>query len=170
MIKSLVLSRSKYRHIAKTPIKLEQSYRVLPWHMDFNLHMNNASYLRVLEHSRWNYLLKSGWFATLFDKRINIVVAAVELTYIKELLLFKQFKITTEVQAWTEKYLYFEQKMMCGDVVYAHALFKIACVQNKRLLKVPDLYSTLGLDWPQENNAQFIERWNDLAQEKKQLT
>jgi YbgC/YbaW family acyl-CoA thioester hydrolase len=143
--------------------------RVWPHQIDFNLHMNNAKYLNVMEAARWTLFRHNGWFKHLFDKRINLVVASLEITFIRELNLFTGYEIHTKLTSWDEKYIYFEQRLMVKGKLYGHALVKMAGVRKSKRALTPEICEAVGIDFNQAEMKDAITRWSEMTQAKREL-
>ena len=68
------------------------------------MHMNNASYLRFAEYSRWRFFLGSGEF----DGSGYFLVAENNVQYLKPIGLFQRFTIATSIYSKGDKWLYFQ--------------------------------------------------------------
>ena len=143
--------------------------RVWPHQIDFNLHMNNAKYLNVMEAARWTLFRHNGWFKHLFDKRINLVVASLEITFIRELNLFTGYEIHTKLTSWDEKYIYFEQRLMVKGKLYGHALVKMAGVRKGKRALTPEICEAVGVNFNQAEMKDAITRWSEMTQAKREL-
>lgn len=143
--------------------------RVWPHQIDFNLHMNNAKYLNVMEAARWTLFRHNGWFKHLFEKRINLVVASLEITFIRELNLFTGYEIHTKLTSWDEKYIYFEQRLMVKGKLYGHALVKMAGVRKGKRALTPEICEAVSVDFNQAEMKDAITRWSEMTQAKREL-
>ncbi|MEM8594335.1 MAG: acyl-CoA thioesterase [Pseudomonadota bacterium] len=147
----------------------QRAYCVWPHRSDFNLHLNNAKYLSIMEHSRWCVFRKRGWFKSLFKARFAFVVAAYEIAYIRELPTFSRFTVTTKMLGWDEKYLYVEHKFIKKGVVCCHGLLKVAAVNSGRLVSSRDVCEVLGVSFDGSPDMAFIAPWKELSEEKRRL-
>lgn len=142
-------------------------HRVWPHQIDYNLHMNNAKYLTFLEAGRWTLFRDNGWFKHFFDKRLNLVVASLEITFIRELNLFTQFEVHTRLLSWDDKYLYFEQRIMVKGKLYGHALVKMAGVRKGKRALTPEICEAVGVEFDLVEKKPVIEHWSALTQAKR---
>ena len=62
--------------------------RVLPNDVDFNLHLNNARYLSVMDYGRIHLLARAGLLTPILKARWAPVVGAVWITYRRSLPLW----------------------------------------------------------------------------------
>ena len=142
--------------------------RVWPHVIDYNLHMNNAKYLTVLEKARWAHFRELGWFKKMLDSRINIVIGSLELTFIRELGFLQAYDIQTHILTWDEKYLYFEQKIFVKGKLHGHALFKFAGIRKGKRVMMPEMCDALGVDYAAAPRCPEIDHWNAMSQTKRE--
>ncbi|MEK9711527.1 MAG: thioesterase family protein [Thalassolituus sp.] len=143
------------------------AHRVMPHQIDYNLHMNNAKYLTMLEGARWKLFRDNGWFKHLFDKRINLVVASLEITFIRELNLFTKYEIHSHLVTWDEKYIYFEQRLMVKGKLAGHALVKMAGVRKGKRALTPEICEAVGVEFSQAESKEMIAHWSAMTQAKR---
>ena len=149
--------------------KHRQQFRVWPHLIDYNLHLNNAKYLYLFEKSRINFAIALRWSDLMVKNKISYAVAASEISFIKELPLFKTFTIETSIAGWNTKYLYLNQKIMINSNIYAVSYFKIAFVQKGKIFNTSSLFSLLNLDAKEEKKHPLIEPWNELSKSKQHM-
>ncbi len=89
--------------------------RVLPTDLDIYLHVNNGSYLQMMDVARTNYLADLGAFGKLGERGWYPVVAASTMTYRRSLRLGDRFEVATRVLGWDERVVYLEQLFSRGD-------------------------------------------------------
>ena len=75
----------------------ESHFRVLPWHLDLNFHVNNATYLNFCNQARLEYLSSAGLFKFLVKRKINPIIYKNEIQYRKSLQLFEKFSVKTRL-------------------------------------------------------------------------
>ncbi len=73
----------------------ESSFIVLPWHLDLNGHVNNATYLNFANKARIEFLAKHGLLKILIKNKVQSVIYKNEVLYKKPLNLFDTFQVTT---------------------------------------------------------------------------
>ena len=83
--------------------------RVLPADLDLYLHVNNGTYLQMMDVARTNYLADLGALAPLAERGWYPVVAASTMTYRRSLRLGERFEIATRGLGWGERGGYVEQ-------------------------------------------------------------
>ena len=83
--------------------------RVWPNDVDFNLHLNNARYLSVMDYGRIHLLARAGLLKPALKARWTPVVGAVWITYRRSLTLWARYRLATRLVCWDERWFYFEQ-------------------------------------------------------------
>lgn len=83
--------------------------RVGPGDLDLYLHVNNGSYLQMMDVARFNYIADVGGFRPLRERRWYPVVAASAMTYRRSLRLGDRIEITTRILGWDPRIVYLEQ-------------------------------------------------------------
>jgi acyl-CoA thioesterase FadM len=87
----------------KSPKKIalhkKESYHlfVMPWHLDLNLHMNNATYLHLCNQARLVYISKHGVVNLLLKEKLTPVITKMDISYHKSLRIFQRFIIESEL-------------------------------------------------------------------------
>lgn len=97
---------------------------VLPFDLDFNLHMNNSKYLRELDFGRYKLFIE-----LLFPskpKGRHFAMSAITIRYRQSMLLWQRFTIETRILCWKDDALYLEQRFVGAHdgFVFAIALIK----------------------------------------------
>jgi acyl-CoA thioesterase FadM len=128
----VVLRALRYRRGQFPP--LEEAvlhFTVLPHDLDFNLHMNNARYLGLMDLGRVDLLNRLGLLRLAFRGRWLPALGAVSIRYHRPLFLFQRLTLKTRVAAWDEKWFYVEQR-------FERAGKPIATAFAKGLIQGPD--------------------------------
>lgn len=95
--------------------------RVLPSDLDFYMHVNNGSYLQMMDVARTNWTAELGGMSKLRANGWYPVVAANTVRYRKSLLPWQKFEIHTRLLGWDGRMNYIEQDVVRGGVLYAQA-------------------------------------------------
>ena len=83
--------------------------RVRPLDLDLYLHVNNGTYLQMMDVARNNQIADLGMFPVSRRKGWAPVVAASTVKYRRSLQPFERFEITTRILGWDERVFYLEQ-------------------------------------------------------------
>ncbi|PZR53780.1 acyl-CoA thioesterase [Xylanimonas oleitrophica] len=123
--------------------------RVQPGDLDVLFHVNNGTYLQMMDVARWNYLADLDGFSRLNERRWYPVVAASTMKYKRSLQLRERFRITTRVLGWDPRVVYMEQVFTRGDQLCATG-WVAARFLSKSGERIPmsDVVALLGDDAP----------------------
>lgn len=166
LIKSATLSsftKPKYSFLDT----VSKTYRVLPQHIDFNIHINNAKYLEFFERGRWNHSVQTGSFNQLIRHGYNFIVAGIDIGYIRELKLFQSFSLETSYVGWDEKYFYLEQRCTVNGKIHSYALLKAVYTYKGRPVAPSKVFKVLNLKVNTIKMPEHMELWKNLANAKR---
>jgi acyl-CoA thioesterase FadM len=82
---------------------------VWPNDIDFNLHLNNARYLNIMDYARMHLLARTGLLEHVLRSRWQPMVGAVWITYRRSLPVFSSFWLSSRLVCWDERWFYMEQ-------------------------------------------------------------
>jgi YbgC/YbaW family acyl-CoA thioester hydrolase len=114
------------------------SFRVLPWHLDPNLHVNNAYYLNYCNRARLVFLAETGALKWLVKLRLNPILIKNDISYKKELRLFQKFIIKTKIEAVEKKMITLRHEFISNDKLMTTCL-STAKIIGKKNIDVPTL-------------------------------
>ncbi len=127
-------------------------YRLLivEHHVDSLGHVNNATYLALLEEARWDVITKNGYgFKEVQKERKGPVILDVMLKFQREITLREEIRITTELVDYPGKVGHLKQQIFKQDgTVAAEALFTFGFfdLQTRKLIEPNDAWKkALGL-------------------------
>ncbi|MBT9331774.1 thioesterase family protein [Paracidobacterium acidisoli] len=83
--------------------------RVRPLDIDFNLHLNNARYLSLMDYGRMHLIAAIGALDPALRARWMPLVGSIFITYRRSLNLFAPFTLASRILCWDEKWFYMEQ-------------------------------------------------------------
>ena len=69
--------------------------RVWPNDIDFNLHLNNARYLNLMDYGRTHLLARTGLLRPVLQARYAAMVGAGWVTYRRSLPVFAEFELAS---------------------------------------------------------------------------
>jgi len=99
--------------------------RVLPWDIDFNLHLNNSRYLSYMDYGRIRLLARLGLLTNFFSRRHTGLVGSVDVTYRRSLNFGVPFTMHTRIACWDAKWIYIEQRFTGRQGLATHAWVKM---------------------------------------------
>ena len=140
--------------------------RVLPNDIDFNLHLNNARYLNLMDYARTHMLARSRLLEHIIRSRWQPLVGAVWITYRRSLPLFSVFTLTTRMVCWDERWFYIEQTFSGSKGLAAVGWVKGILRDGKGSVDPQSAIEGIvpGLVSPPVPEA--IATWNELTREK----
>lgn len=134
--------------------------------LDLNWHLNNARYLTYMDAARVEHGIHTGLLA-VFPRKMNFIVANVEISYIRSLLPRQKFTVASRIVCWDERYYYMEYRFEVGEQVYAIAHARLVFMKGpKRLDANVVLADILGLEQSPEVPA-VIKHWQDTLAAKR---
>jgi acyl-CoA thioesterase FadM len=83
--------------------------RVWPNDIDFNLHLNNARHLSLMDYGRFHLLARGGLLTPILKARWMPVVGDIWMTYRRSLPLWAPFELSSRLTSWDERWFYMEQ-------------------------------------------------------------
>ncbi len=102
----------------------EVACRVLPWDIDYNLHLNNSRYLSYMDYARIRLLARLGLLNNFFSRKHTGLVGSVDVTYRRSLNFGVRFTIQTRMACWDDKWFYMEQIFRGPTGLATHAWVK----------------------------------------------
>jgi YbgC/YbaW family acyl-CoA thioester hydrolase len=120
-------------------------------HLDSYGHVNNATYLTLLEEARWEVITKNGYgYSEVHRTGQGPVILEVNLKFMKELRLREEITITTEVVEYTGKIGRLKQQMIkpdgavASEAIFVFGLFDLR--ERKMIEATPAWKKALGLE------------------------
>lgn len=113
-------------------------------------HVNNATYLRMMEDARWDLITGRGYgLKRIRETGQGPVILEVNLKYMRELRLRETIKITTEMLDYDGKVGRMKQQMIkADDAVAAEAVFVFGLFdlkERKLVDPTPEWKNAIGL-------------------------
>jgi len=135
-----------------TPVS--RSYRVLPHDMGFRDHLPNYRYLSFVELNvtawLYNILKKNG----LGGLSMDWIISMQEMVYLKQIKFLSKMTVTSTLEGWDEKYVYFQHHFYVKNTLMAVGLTKFV-LMNKKGKRLP---SSIGMQG--EHLTEVINTWN----------
>ena len=131
-----------------------KSYRVLPHDMGFRNHLPNYRYLSFIEINvtAWLYkILKQNGLGGL---SMDWIISMQEMVYLKEIKFLNKMTVTSTLEGWDEKYVYFQHHFYVKDTLMAIGLTKFVLF-NKKGKHLP---ASIGMQG--EHLTEVIKTWN----------
>lgn len=102
--------------------------------IDFNMHMNQASYATVAEFGRTDWVFRSGLLRRLWQTRCKPVVAEQRLVYRRELKPGQRYDIDTRATGFDGRLLQVDSVLRVEDRVHAVVYAKLITIGPRGVL------------------------------------
>ena len=145
-------------------------YRVKPWDLDANVHMNNVKYLKYLEKGRVEHMIHTPYFTKLYRRKIHSLIVNTEVSYIKSLLPFQRFSVSTRISSWDDKYVYYDQRVESQGELYAAAVVRMVLMANGKKASPLEVFNKIWPDTRVPALPMSARKLNELVQAQRQET
>jgi acyl-CoA thioesterase FadM len=134
--------------------------RVWPIDLDFNVHMNNARYLSVMDLGRVDWIIRSGAWKLMKREGMAPVVGGAMVRYRRSLLPFQRYELRTRLLGWDERWIYVEQAMVRQDGLACVAVQRAGFTKGGRLVTPKELADKLNYRGPDIAAPAWVAAWN----------
>ncbi len=113
---------------------------ILEKHLDMLGHMNNATYLTLLEEARWDLVTKNGFgLPTIIATGMGPTILEINIRYLKEIRLRETITIETQLVSFREKIGKITQRMRRGEEICctAELTFGMLDLKQRKLVFPP---------------------------------
>ena len=131
-----------------------RSYRILPHDMGFRNHLPNYRYLSFIE------LNVTGWLYKILKKNqlgglsMDWIISMQEMVYLKEIKFLSKMTVSSTLEGWDEKYVYFQHHFYVKNTLMAIGLTKFV-LMNKEGKQSPAVLGMQG-----KHLTEVIKTWN----------
>jgi acyl-CoA thioesterase FadM len=139
---------------------------VWPQDIDFNLHMNNARYLSVMDYARMHLLARSRLLEHVIRSRWQPIVGAVWMTYRRSLPLLSAFTIASRLVCWDDRWFYIEQRFAASKGLAALGWVKGMLRDARGSINPQEALERIAPDVVSPPMPDTIAQWNELTKEK----
>lgn len=124
-------------------------YIILERHLDTFGHVNNATYLQILEEARWEFITARGFgMKKIKDTGLGPTILECNIKFMKELRLRQNIVIETQTQSYDRKIGVLKQVMrneageVCAEAIFTIGLFDTK--ERKLVLPTPEWLYAVG--------------------------
>lgn len=139
---------------------------VWPQDIDFNLHMNNARYLSVMDYARMHLLARSRLLEHVVRSRWQPIVGAVWMTYRRSLPLLSAFAIASRLLCWDDRWFYIEQRFTGCEGLAAVGWVKGMLRDARGSVNPQEVLERIAPGVVSPPMPDTIAQWNELTREK----
>ncbi|WP_211193782.1 acyl-CoA thioesterase [Pyxidicoccus fallax] len=122
--------------------------RIWPSDLDIWAHVNNGRYLTLMDHGRLDHGLRTGLLPAMFKRRCRPLLGGVSVQYRREVRAFERCTLVTQVAAWDEKWLYYEQRLERRGELCARAVVRAVLKIGRETLPPAELLADVGVHSP----------------------
>lgn len=156
----------------------ELDFRVWPFDIDLNIHMNNGRYLSIMDLGRMDLLMRLGLTRHIFKNKWMPVLASAKIRYRIPLMPFQKFRLESRVAWWDDKWFYMEQRFIIVDGPKKNAVAAIAFVKGsfydrkeKATVPTSDIQSLMHMPIDQTpEKPSYIDSWMTAEEDMRLLT
>ena len=127
----------------------EYPLKIREGHLDTFGHMNNATYLQILEEARWDILNQNGYGLDYIRKSgMGPTILEVTLRFKRELKVLQKVTIRSQLKSYEGKVAVFEQLILndagetCCEAIFKFGLFDTT--SRRLVLPTPEWSKALG--------------------------
>lgn len=142
--------------------------RVWPHDIDFNMHMNNARFLSIMDYGRMHLLARAHILSHIIRSRWTPLVGAVWMTYRRSLPLFAHFTLASRMMCWDDRWFYIEQSFTCCEGLAALGWVKGLLRSPEGNLDPQIVIEAVSPGAVSPPMPEPIAMWNELTREKLQ--
>lgn len=119
-------------------------------HLDTFAHVNNATYLTLLEEARWDLLTQNDFgLKKIQETGMGPTILEIKLQFLKELRLREEITIETHLISYEKKIAKLAQKILrqnevCCEAEIVFGLFDLR--QRKLILPTPEWLNAVGFN------------------------
>ena len=144
--------------------------RVWPNDIDFNLHLNNARYLSIMDFGRMHLLARTRILEHVIRSRWTPLVGAVWMTYRRSLPVFARFTLASRMVCWDQRWFYIEQTFTGSSGLAAMGWVKGLLRSPQGNLDPQNVLEAVSPGAVSPPMPESIATWNELTREKLQST
>lgn len=112
--------------------------------IDIALHVNNGMYLSLMDLGRFDLMIRSGVWAQMRRRGWSPVVNAETITFRRSLQLGQRYTVETRIVGFDERAIYFEQRMVHDDEIYARAHIATRLLGSGGPVSNEEIFEALG--------------------------
>lgn len=149
LIKVLIKYFFNYQKLNFTDVCISK-FRVSPFDLDINMHMNNGRYFTIMDLGRLDLLLQMGYLKRLIKLGYYPVILSESMVFQRSLQCFAAYEIHSQIVGWDKKFFYLCQKFVQNNEVVASAHVR-ACFKQKKqrgIIDTPTVFSVFNLNMP----------------------
>lgn len=158
----LLLLTYRFRPRCEIMGPARKPFIVWPPDLDVLWHVNNGTYLSMLDVARVDLMLRSGMAKRLQRAGYYPVVAAETIRFRRSLRLFERFEVETKVAGWDEKAVIIHHRFWRREELVAEAFVRARFLARKGgTVSTRELLELLSWREPSPELPAWIAAWNE---------
>jgi acyl-CoA thioesterase FadM len=149
--------------ITRVDQEVELRFRVSPFDLDYNLHMNNAKYLVAMEVVRLAAMKRTGMLRRAVREKWELANAAQQVVFFEPLRLFDRYTVSCGALWADDDWLWLKQHVRKQGRLAATGLFKLRIKQGRAVLSPRRLLEELRLGAFTGARPEEIGRWEEVG-------
>ncbi|HBC56680.1 MAG TPA: hypothetical protein DCZ03_05890 [Gammaproteobacteria bacterium] len=126
---------------------VELKMRVMPWHCDPNMHINNGKYLSIMDLGRGQLFVRHGLMKKIMRHKFKVVVGAAHILYRRSIPIGRRFTLRSQFIGVNERFIVLQQGFIYGTQIAALAYVNVAFSANSGLVTPSDVCAALEIDF-----------------------
>lgn len=140
-------------------------FRVMPPDLDYNIHMNNARYLSLMDVGRVDLIVRTRMWRAMWQNRWQAVIAGSIVRYRRPLKPFQRMELTSRLIGWDDKWFYIDHRIAAGAVLACQAVMRGAFLDARGMLAPVVLAQAMGVSTVAPALPGWIGAWHDADRE-----
>ncbi|GAA0569253.1 thioesterase family protein [Rhizomicrobium electricum] len=120
------------------------AFHVLPNDLDYNVHMNNARYLALMDVGRVDLILRTGLWRAMWHHHWQAVIAGCIVRYRRPLRPFQRMELVSRLIGWDERWFYIEHRIAAGAVLACQSMIRGAFLGSEGMVAPAEMADALG--------------------------
>lgn len=137
------------------------AFRVLPGDLDYNIHMNNARYLALMDVGRVDLILRTSMWRVMWQHHWSAVLAGSLVRYRRSLKPFQRLDLKSQLIGWDEKWFYIEHRIESDGVLACQAIVRGAFLSADGLVLPARLAVAVGYAGASPDLPGWAQPWRD---------
>ncbi|WP_380169292.1 acyl-CoA thioesterase [Jannaschia sp. R86511] len=158
----VLLTRRRSRVSLLGPVRTP--FRVWPTDLDLLRHVNNGTYLTIMDVARLDLMSRAGLAGPVRRRGWYPVVVAETITFRRSLTLFQRFEIVTTCLGWDDRSIFLSQDFERGGSVVASAVIRARFLGRGGERVTPQQLLELAGDvGPRPTLPEWVRRWAEAT-------
>lgn len=145
------------------------NYVVIPTDLDVNMHMTNSRYSSMMDIGRTDFIIRTGIYKKLWQKRLKPVIGAASIRWRKGLHLGQAFSLHTRILGWDDKWYYIEQRFMCKGRSVCYGIVKATFRGPHGVYSPVQLAKEIDPNLTSPPLHDILDLWNNMLDQHRDL-